>query len=344
MSCCRRLFLVLVCVLLAAPPGLLAAAPARQEPLTIRVGGTPAAIMVGLYAAHTRGYFRDEGLDVEVLPIDQPNNAVTALGIGQLEIAALGTGAGIYNMMARGLPVAIIAGVLRQPLEGEVGLVVRKSLIDEGRVRDYADLRGLRIGVVSLTSSAGSQLARALRLGGLTVDDVDVRELPHPSLLAALTNGALDAAIMVVPYVAQAQQSGVGVLWRRTGDYALGAQIQTWVANTDFARRQPAVLPRFLYAYLRGTREYVAASQADADLTPYHRILASYIPVPDPAVFAAQGPVLGLDIDGAINRASLEEDQDIFLAMGALAQRVDLDRAIDEQYLRAALARLDGPR
>ncbi len=85
-------------------------------------------------------------------------------------------------------------------------LVVHK---DSG-ITDFAGLRGKRIAVPSRFSNQYLLIARALELRGLTLEDVQIVEMPPPDMPAALSARAVDAVISGEPFMGQTELEGYG--------------------------------------------------------------------------------------------------------------------------------------
>jgi NitT/TauT family transport system substrate-binding protein len=303
----------------------------------VRFADTGVGANAGIYVALKRGYFGDEGLDIELVPFDTADRVIPALATDQVDVAGAGIGAGLFNALARGIPVRIVAGqVVDEPGYYGAGLLLRKDLFDAGRVHEYADLRGLRLGLPSLSSSLGANLVRLLALGHLTAHDVEVTEVPPPELVAAMTNGAIDAALIQEPFSTRLVQAGTGVRWKRVGDIDPHHQATVLLYAPGFPLRTPDAATRFLVAYLRGTGDYVAAMLGGGDPVPIYETLAEYTAVKDLNLYAALAPNVYAP-HGRPNRASLEADQELWVAQGRIAQRADLAAAVDTQYLEGAL-------
>src|SRR5438094_740374 len=207
----------------AAPSGGAQPTAARlaplSPPLAVKMAETPGSSNAGVYIALARGYFRDEGLDVSLETFDSGERAIPALVTGQVDVAGVGVSAGMFNAIARGLPLKVVGGMsYNEPGYSSSGLLVRKDLIDSGRVRDYSDLRGLKIALTGQTSALRAEFARALTAGGLVESDVDVVLLPSPDQPLALGSGAIDAGFTTEPFIARAVQTGVAVRWKGADD------------------------------------------------------------------------------------------------------------------------------
>jgi NitT/TauT family transport system substrate-binding protein len=322
-----------------SPPAPAASTPSPPlaPPLVVRFGDVGVGANAAIYIGLVRGYFREEGLDITLVPFDTPDRMVPAIATDQVEVGASGVSAGLFNAIARGVPLQIVAGgVLDEPGDYGAALLVRADLFDGGRVPHYGALRGLRVGLPSMTSSLGANFARLLALANLQEDDVHVTELPPAEMAAAMTNGALDLALIQEPFATRLVQAGTAVRWKSAGDIDPHHQATILMYAPGFAQRHPEAATRFLVAYLRGIRDYLAVIQGGGDRMPIYEILAQYTAIKDVNLYATLAPN-AFPADGGLNVASLEADQELWLARGNIPQRADLRAAVDLRYLAAAL-------
>jgi NitT/TauT family transport system substrate-binding protein len=322
----------------SAAPAAAAHAP-LSPPVAVKFGDLPATSNAGIYIALDRGYFREEGLDVTMEVFDSFEKAIPPLATNQLDVAGGGVNAGMFSAIGRGLPLKIVAGISGNGSYSSSALIIRKELIDSGRVKDYPDLRGLRFALLSKSSGLGAEYARILQKGGFTEDDIDLKLLPFPDATIAMGNNAIDAAILTEPFVAQLVRNGIGVRWKGAEEIYPGHQITALLYGPDFAARQePAT--RFLAAYVRGARDYNTLINS-SDRTPLYEILAAHTPIKDLNIYPAMSPS-NIDPDGKLNVDSLRADQDLWASEGYVEQRADFATAVDLQYQQAAVQRL-GP-
>src|SRR5579884_2095520 len=192
------------------------ASAAARQPLSprvaVRYGELGQASDAGFYVALDRGYFAEEGLDVEAIPIGSGGRMIPSLGAGQIDVGGGGISTALINAVARDVPLRLVAdkGSLR-PGFGYSGLVVRKELVDRGEVQGPADLKGRRIAVNTPTGMDVYGLDAALERGGLKLDDVALEQIGYPDMIAALANGAVDGATPLEPTVTAIVQQGIGV-------------------------------------------------------------------------------------------------------------------------------------
>ena len=129
---------------------------------------------LGILLAESRGYFRDEGLDVNFIPVDAAARVLPSLAVGDVDAAAGAPTASFYNLVARGVGVRIVADKgATPPGRYSQTLVVRKALVDSGRVKTISDLKGLRVASAARGSSSMGTFERLYKLAGLKANDFE---------------------------------------------------------------------------------------------------------------------------------------------------------------------------
>jgi NitT/TauT family transport system substrate-binding protein len=117
------------------------AADARRIPLSppvkLRVGIISALFDSGSLIAYTKGYFRDEGLDVEVVVLPSSAEASQAVGTNQIDVFSGAPNAGLFNARSQGIEVSVVASAgEHSPGHGVISLVLRKGRPQGDETRD----------------------------------------------------------------------------------------------------------------------------------------------------------------------------------------------------------------
>lgn len=307
----------------------------------VKVGTANSATDIGVYVAQKKGFFRDEGLDVTFISFDSAARMIAPFASGDLDAGGGGTSAGLYNAVARGIDVKIVADKNHTPRgQGIQPLLVRKDLIDTGRVKTLADLRGLKIATAAPGSAASTTLDRALKMAGLRITDVDQVYMGFPQQAVALANKALDAAFTAEPSASEAVASGVAVRFMGDDEIYPDHQLAVVFFSGQFARKRPDVARRYMRAYLRGVRYYndaiVDTKLAGERGREIVDILAENIPIRDKAVYSRL-VAPACDPDGKLNTESLAADLEFFRNSGAIEGKVTLDQTLDTSFAEAAV-------
>jgi len=122
-------------------------APAVEaEPARIRVSYRPYLSFAPLFIGIDEGYFAEEGLRVELVPTPRFHTGIPLLGAGDLDVLAGSPSASLFNAVARGLRVRVVAdkGHYEAKAQPSMGLLVRRALVEEGVLQQPDRLRSLR--------------------------------------------------------------------------------------------------------------------------------------------------------------------------------------------------------
>lgn len=296
----------------------------------------------GFFIANDKGYFRDQGIQIEIERFDSAARMVAFLGTGQLDVGGGAPGAGLFNAMARDIPVKIVADKGHiAPGHGFEAITVRKDLVEKGLIKSAADFRGKKIALSARDIVPEVDLDAFLRTGGLTINDVTVVTMAFGDMGAALGNGSIDAAQVIEPFVTQIVEKGFGVIWKRNDEVVQHQQVAVVLYAPKFASYNPGLARKFMLAYLRGVRDYNDAFVKKDPVAKKEvvQILTRNTPVKDPALFDKM-VMPGLDPQGRVLLDSLAAQQNWFLNKGTQKTKVDLAKAVDNQYVDWALKQL----
>jgi NitT/TauT family transport system substrate-binding protein len=309
-----------------------------QDLKTVRVGTTNLSSDIGLFLAEKRGYFKEEGVKVELVPFDSGAKMVAPLGAGDLDAAAGAASAGLYNAVNRGLKLKIVADKGTN-LAGYSykALTVRKDLIDSGAFKSLADLKGKKVAIVGNGAADESVIHQALVKAGLTDDAIEKIFLPFPQHLPAFSNKAIDAAISAEPNITTMVRAGIAVRFVGLDDFYPVQQTAMLLINGKFAEDR-ATVTSFLKAYLRGVRAYDATLKDGKIAGPGAEAMIQDISemtgIKDVSVLNQMVPVF-IDPDGQVNRQSIETDLAYFQARGLVAKDITAAGTVDMSFIEA---------
>jgi NitT/TauT family transport system substrate-binding protein len=292
------------------------------------------------YIAQRKGFFKEQGLNVELIPFDAGPKMIAPLGVGQLDAAAGASSAGLFNAAARKINIKIVADKGSQPAEyNYVPILVRKALVDSGKVKTYKDLKGLRIAQAGEGSAIGSILNEAAKQGGFKYNEINHVYMGYPQHVAAFGNAAIDAAVTSEPAASQAVASGVAV---RFSDDKLYPNHQAGVLlyGGDFIKKRPAVAKKFMVAYMKAVRVYNDALKGGHFAGPAAREVID-IMVQDSNLKARDiyTKVIpsGMNPNGRVNMDSLKKDFQFFREQGFLKGESSPEGLVDNSFADAAL-------
>ncbi|HLH22831.1 MAG TPA: ABC transporter substrate-binding protein [Chloroflexota bacterium] len=322
----------------SSPAQATPASGARGALTTLVVGHFPATHTAGVYIAQERGYFAEQGLDADLTPFQSLPDAAVLLNSGQMDVYVGGTGANLYNAVARGINLKAVA----DKAHSEAGVkykafTARKDLWDSGELRTIAGLRGRT--VTGLPSGGGVeyQMEKVLQTANLTMDDVDYKGLGVPEELTALANKGVDGAFLFQPALCTAERRGLAVVIPpMLDDVAPGLQGGVITYGEAFMRDKPEAARGFMVAYVRALRDYNDAQRFGTNKDQIVDIMMKYVPGPDRSVF--EDCEWGrLNPDGRVDRRWIEDEMLWDVKTGLLDRVVPVDQLVDDSYVDHAV-------
>lgn len=324
-----------------------AAQPTQPSQLTeIRIGITGNTADAPLFIAQDRGYFKEQGLTLTIQRVQSAADVVAPLGAGQLDVGGGAISAGLFNAIARGVDLKIVADKGQHsgsPVNGftsAVVLTISKQDADAGTYKTLADLKGKTVALASKGSGNEIMLDRGLRSVGLTEADISTKQLSFADMLAALSTHGVDLAVEIEPFVAQGQARGILVPWLKSEELYAGQEGGVLVFGSNMAKLGQGIGDRFMVAYVKGIRDYYEAfGSKRRDTDAIAQILANNTDVKDLSLYSKMGFDY-IDPNGYVNAEPVAYDLDWYASHGLLEQKPDLGRAIDNTFVDHAVATL----
>jgi NitT/TauT family transport system substrate-binding protein len=342
-----RRFAIAACFCLALQLVAWPAASVAAEVAQVRIGIARTMSDVGYYVADAMGFFRTDSIEVTMLPFNSAAQMMAPLGVGDLDVGGGTVSAGFYNAVARGIATRIVADqASMRPGYGYSSLMVRKDLVDSGRYRTLADLKGMRVAIGAPGTGTASALNETLKMGGLKYGEVQVLYLGFPEHLPAFLNKGIDAAISNEPTMTLEIEQGAAV--RIVGNDVTYPDQQTAVVfySERFIKERRDVAERFMHAYIRGVRLYNDALKdgrlAGPKTDQIIPILTKYTTTKDEAMFRRIVPS-AVNPNGEVNMAGLRRDLAFFRELGLIESKdVSVDGVVDGSFVKTAVGQL-GP-
>jgi NitT/TauT family transport system substrate-binding protein len=316
-------------LLLAGGIALSASAVQGQESLTYLF---PAPDFLPAFApfqlALHKGYYEEEGLDVEFRVGQGGADVATQIAVGNVD---MGGGMGDTAMIVRpnGLEVRGVA------LLGGKGLTHIAWRNDSG-IESVADLEGESIAVISFQDTAYYNLLAVLASEGIGRPDADIQALGSGGLIQAMIADGVQAMSGVPEWIVSIQDAGVDLTVMPVSDL-FPAQPQAIIASDQFIAEHPDQAAGFVRATLRAIEDIVAdpavAAQEYVGFVDQHaenveqieRVMRFYVE----SVYAEMD---GLP-RGAFNEEQLLEIQDFYMANDIITEAVPIEDVYTNQFV-----------
>jgi NitT/TauT family transport system substrate-binding protein len=311
----------------------------------LRVGALRLTSSAPLFIAAEKGYFADEGLDVELKFMKSAQPVAMALASGDIDVGATGLTAGLYNAAANGLKVNIIADKGRVwPGYKLVGLMVSNNAWEKG-VRNLSDLKNKRVGITQVGSTFHYMLGNILTKNGMDLKDVKPTTLGGvKSMMDTVAANRIETAFMVQPFCTVMEKKKMGHVMLWAGD-EMRYQIAAIFISEKVAKNEALGL-KFMRAYIRACRFYYdnCLTKKDGLLVkgPGFDEVIGYI-----AKYTSRKPALialGLnynDRDGKLFADDIQRQIDWYHDHKMVGKRLDAKEIVNMELWQKAVRSLD---
>lgn len=322
-----------------AVPALAAVARPEKSRLTVVAGAKAGLTHLPLVIADQLGFFRSEGLSVDIADVPTHRKALEIYLEGGAEVCA-GLIEHTLQLQARGQSHQAFVLQARAP-QLAFGISTRTM----ASYRTVADLAGKRIGLAESGSMAGLLARLVLQRSGLRLDEVVLVEMPPAAAVAALRSAQVDALAQPEPVMSVLEQRAeVRIVadtrtLKGTAEVFGGPMPSTCLhASTDFLQRHPGTCQALAHGIVHALKWLQTAGPGDILKAVPEAFLAG-----DRAVYLAAfnkvretlSPDGLLSVEGARNAlrvlASVEP--------GLRPERLDIERTFTNEFARRAKER-----
>ena len=300
-----------------------ASAPARAKPIRIAIPGYNIT-QIAFFVARERGFFKDEGLDVELIQMTG-TLANLALMSGEVPFTSVPTAAMTANL--RGANLRVLFTTFERPLFW---------LYSRPQIRGVKELKNKKVGVGGLNQASYTLLRELLSNYGLESgrDYTLIQAGDSAPRFMALTTGFIDATLMPLPWNFSAQDAGMHELVALS-KADVTAPTGSIVLREDLLRNEPQLVEQFTRATLKALR-YATERRAGAiaALTQSLKIKE------DLAAKGYDAARPALTTDGTMTEASQRKALDAVLKSAGVKEAPPLDRFFNFAIARKVAADL----
>lgn len=313
----RPPLILLTLVILAALS--LVACGGQEEPTNLRMAVLPILDTLPMYVADEQGYFADEDLTVEFIPVNSAAERDQVIQAGQAD--------GMINEILSTLfynrdePQITIVRYARVATPEYPQFRVLAS--GNSGINSLEDLKGRDIGISEGTIIEYST-DRLLQAEGLSPEDISTVAVPGiPDRMALLNSGELPAANLPDPLATLAMQSGATVIVDDSSYPQYGHSVISF--RTDVVEENPETIKRFLIAIEK------AVEDINQDKEQFSGLLAERNLVPEPVRGSYSVP----DFPTASVPPTSQWDDvlDWAQSKGYIEGSVEYEESVDDSYL-----------
>ncbi len=295
--------------------------------IRLPVGYIPNVQFAPLYVAIEKGFYSEEGLNVE-MDYNMETDSVALLGAGELQFAIV-SGEQVLLGRAQGLPIVYVMAWYKDYPIGVTSL-------SELEIQSPEDLRGKRVGIPGLYGASYIGFKALLNAGGLQEQDVSLDTIGFTQV-ESLASGITDAVVVYIsnePIKLAAEGYKVNTL--ASADY-ISLVANGLVTSETVIENHPDLVGAMVRATLRGIQYTIDHPEEAFAISEKHVENLSAL---SPAEKEVQRQVLGASIAlwqtdplGYSRPDAWGNMQDLLLQMGLLTTPVDLGGAFSNDFL-----------
>lgn len=290
------------------------------------------------FVAFERGYFSDEGLDVEFRFFQAAQPMAVAIASGDAEYAVTAISGGLISLAEKGA-ARVIAGALSEEKGIDGQKILASDAAFQSGLTSPAQLDGKSFGITQAGSSFHYMGARIAEAEGATLTFKPLQKVG--AIIGALKSGQIDAW-SIVPHIAKPLAgSGAVHIIGNVADYLPGYQVTTVFTSEANATGQRARTEAFLRAFARGADDFNAAlvdrTAGEAASEDMVRLIHKYVYADRPYEKAAPSIINGamrINANGALNKGSVMDQLDWFKSEGLIKDSVTFDTLVDSSYVK----------
>ena len=317
----RRAFVSSVVILTLVACLSFSSGPARaQKTFRLRVGIIPITEMLTIYVAADKGYFAQEGLDVEMIPMAGGAVILPALVGGSINIAYSNI-VSIILAKAEGMPLKIIMhnkseDSTKAPdapggYKGGSAIMVRAN----SDIRSAKDIEGRKFAVNTLYGINWLFAQEWMRMEGADPAKAKWLEIPFQNMAVALETGQVDAVTAADPTLTVLKTTGKGkILNYYFSTVKANVMVASFVATDKWIKEQPGVMQKFVRAMSR------AIEYANTHENEWPTILAKHLKIELDLLKKMEG---GHRFEAKVNMENLDWYVNVLVKRGLLKKRID---------------------
>lgn len=316
------------------------AAPAEAAQRIKITQAVESLIFTPTYVARAKGFFTEEGLEVEQIATGGGGPEVQSLIAGEADFAIAG---GTYHLSAlqRGQKLLAVANVGDKVA---LNFVIHKDVAKERKISPdmpYAAklkaMQGLTIGATRPGALTWQLAEYLIRRGGYTPQQ-EVKLVAAgagPVLIAALEQRKIDILIQSIPVPETAIHRGQAIMFvnlAKGEDPDLNEfMLENVLVRPDYAEKNPDLVRRVVRAHLKANT-WIADHSPEEITEAIHQYLGKF---PRPVVIEALKTLkFAFPPSGLMTERALDITQDMMEKAGRLNRRFTLQEVFTAEYLK----------
>lgn len=296
--------------------GADSSADAQRSLEQITVGVIPIVDTAPIWLGEAKGFFAEEGLDLEIETATGGSAIVPGIQSGSYDFAFSNL---ISVMVAndKGLDMEFVANGISTTGDesSDVGSVLVKG---DSKISSPKDLAGKKVSVNNLSNIGDTTIKSIVEADGGDPESIEFVEVPFPDAPAALENGIVDAAWILEPFQSSAMDAGAKMLSANFAEFDPELDVAGYFTSAQYAQENPEV-----------TQKFTTAMNKSLDYAQQHPdevrdIVGTYTKISEDVRAGMVLPRFRADF----NREAVQKLGDAAQSYGTLSKPVDIEKLL----------------
>lgn len=294
------------------------------------------------FIAYERGYYKDEGLDVDLKFFEAAQPMAVAIASGDADYGVTAMSGGLISLAEKNA-IKVIGGALTEE-KGRVGAIVLASnKAYEAGLVSPKELAGKSFGITTTGSSFHFMAYKIAQANNIPLSDITLRPLQKVgAVVGALSSGQIDAwaiqSSIGKKMIGEGSAKQIGLV----SDYAPDYQVTTVFTSTNNAANEREKTQAFIRAYAKAVSDYnlafvdktADAAQVDDIAKICHKYVESDLPFEQARTNLVEGS-MRINEGLALSLKSVTEQLDWFKSEGMVKETITPEMLFDTSYVKA---------
>lgn len=238
-----------------------ASSPSPKVLKKVKIGIVQVSSLLQYYVAREKGYFTEEELEVEAIPMQGGAVIAPAVASGDVNIGWSATGPLIIAHDGGFDFQYITGGAFKNPQGADFQEFLVRA---DSAIKNPKDLEGKKFAISVSGSNMDLLMGAWTKKHGVDLKKITLVEIPWEQMEAALVNKQIDAGLFNEPYLTLALEQGSARVLDDAPFNAVATRfmLSSWFAKKDWIEKNPEIVAAFNRAIEKATK-YINNSPAD---------------------------------------------------------------------------------
>lgn len=306
---------------------------------TVKVGVLRLSSTAPIFIGMDKGFFEVEGIKVDPVWFKAAQPIAVATASGDVEVGATGLTAGLYNSIAQGMKISIVADKGREWPGYKLTAIIVDADQWKAGLRELKDLKGKRVGITQIGSTFHYILGNLLEKKGMSLNDVKVVPLGSvASMRDTVISHQIESAFLVQPFVTAVEMSQAANVLLWVGDH-LPYQIAANFYGEKLMKNRLLAIS-FMKGYIRSCRYYYDHALMKKEGPRYQEILNIISKYTEEKTDAVALALPYMDRNGELYSEDIQKQLDWYHRNGMVSKKMSSSEMVDLSFWKEAMGQL----